>query len=365
MGGLVTKQAISKYETGKDHPSPVVMNRMAAALHVKSRELWAEPQVEVAFVAYRRQARLPKAEQRRIESIVTEALEHRVRLQDLTGQKKTELLVDAFPVNALADAEAAAVSLRKHWRLGLDPIASVIGILEDHYVHVVEVDAKDGFDGISAIARNGGENKAAAVVTKRGVDGERQRLNITHELGHLVCKMGPNVDEEKAAFQFGAAFLAPAEVIYREVGAKRHLLQVAELLLLKKRFGLSMQALLHRLRDLDVITQSYYASWWPLITKLGWRRREPEALKPERPQWLAQTLLRAVSEELLSIDEAERILPQVLESTPPLPLVGRRAFLKLPLDQRRRLMEEQAAKAEAYYRSDLDLGSLGADLADA
>ena len=36
MGGIVTKQALSKYETGKATPSPVILNKLAGVLNVKS-----------------------------------------------------------------------------------------------------------------------------------------------------------------------------------------------------------------------------------------------------------------------------------------------------------------------------------------
>lgn len=364
MGGIVTKQAISKYEMGKDIPSPVVVNKLAVALDVKSRDLWAQPDVTVEFVAYRRHSKLSKTEQQRVECIVTEGLEHRVRLQDLTGQTKVDLPLALFEVRSSEDADKAAIALRRHWRLGLDPIASVTGILEDHYVHVIEIDGPDGFDGISAIARDKGRSKAAAVISRRGVDGERQRLNLTHELGHLVCKIVGDLDEEKAAFRFGAAFLAPEEVIFREVGQKRHAIQAGELLLLKKRLGMSIQSILFRLRDLAVISQAHFNSWWPQINRLGWRKEEPGAMPPERPLWLKQAVLRAVSEELLATDEAQRILAEPLQQQPPLPLVERRAFLKLPIKQRRQLMAEQAAKLEHYYTSHPDLDHMGADLDD-
>ena len=52
--------------------------------------------------------------------------------------------------------------------------------------------------------------QAAAVVSRLGVPGDRQRLNLAHELGHLVLKIPPLADQEKLAFRFGAALLAPS-----------------------------------------------------------------------------------------------------------------------------------------------------------
>ncbi|MCZ6675567.1 MAG: ImmA/IrrE family metallo-endopeptidase [Verrucomicrobia bacterium] len=182
--------------------------------------------------------------------------------------------------------------------------------------------------------------------------GERQRLNLAHELGHLVLKIPKQLDEEKAAFRFGAAFLAPAEVILREVGTRRSFVQPQELLLLKQRFGLSIQALLYRLRDLDVIAESYYTQWCININRLGWRKQEPLEMPSEEPHWLRQSVLRAFSEGVVTQDEAERMLGEELEAEQPLLLVERRAFMKLPMDERRRILAEQARKMAAHYEQD-------------
>ena len=84
-----------------------------------------------------------------------------------------------------------------------------MGVLEDHFIHIIEVDASETFDGISAVGRDNDKNVlAAAIATRRGTPGDRHRLNIAHELGHLTLKLGEGVDAEKAAFRFGTAFLA-------------------------------------------------------------------------------------------------------------------------------------------------------------
>lgn len=187
MGGLVTKQALSKYEHGKALPSRNVLNKLAAALNVKAAYLWREPDIAVTFVAYRKKSRLPKREQEKIESFVRQSLEERVQLQNLIQQhNRVDLPIQGLRVKLEQDAERAAEDLRDRWHLGLDSIASVVNILEDHHIHVLEMDASEKFDGVSALAYDGKEVKAAAVVTRRGIAGERQRLNLAHELGHLV-----------------------------------------------------------------------------------------------------------------------------------------------------------------------------------
>jgi transcriptional regulator with XRE-family HTH domain len=350
MAGIVTKQALSKYEQGKAEPSPVVLGKLAGALGVKAVHLWAEPEVAVQFVAYRKRSRLGKREQERVESLACQALEERVRLQELTGQTNgSKLPIKELPVRSLEDAELAARQVRKAWNLGLAPIASVVDVLESHFVHVLEVDAKEEFDGISAVAHDDDKNVvAAAVVTRGGIAGERQRLNLTHELGHLVLKINDKVNEEAAAFRFGGSFLAPADVLRRDVGIKRNVIDFTELHLLRKRYGMSLQALLHRLCDLEVIGQAHYRKWCRDISMLGWKKREPGESEPEQPQWLRRTVLHALAEELITKEHAENLLGEKLKAQTPLGLMKARAFMRLPLEERRRILERQAANAAAF-----------------
>lgn len=361
MGGIVTKQALSKYEKGKARPSIVVLNKLARALNVKAMYLCSEPNLNVQFIAYRRGSGLKAREQEHVESVVRQALEERIRLQEMVQQiNGTKLPVRALRVKSLEDAESAAVELRKEWDLGFAPIASVTDVLEDHLIHVLEIDASEKFDGISAFACDNERVVAAALVSRCGVAGERQRLNLAHELGHLLLDISEDVDEEKVAFRFGAAFLAPAETVYKDVGTKRAFVQPEELLLLKRRFGMSMQALVYRLHDLGIISDSYYGQWWADINRLGWRKQEPDESDPEQPKWLSQTVLRVHAEGLVSTEVAERMLGKSLKVKPPISLVERRKFMKLPLEKRRQILAEQAKKLAAHYEQDSEWRELQA-----
>jgi len=167
---------------------------------------------------------------------------------------------------------------------------------------VVEMEVDDTrFDGISAIAQNEArEAVAAIVVSRRGVCGERQRLSLLHELGHLVLEMKPGLDPERAAFYFGAALLAPKPTLHQTVGTRRKRIEAEELLLHKRYFGISLQALLHRLFDLEIINQSYFKRWSREINRRGWKACEPNESPSETPTWLRRNLLRARAEGVIT-----------------------------------------------------------------
>lgn len=369
LGGAVTKQALSKYELDKASPSPRMLTLLAGALGVKATQLAASPEATVDFIAYRRRASLPKREQERVESEITLALEQRVQLQDRLQLSATlDLPIQAVRISRIEDAEDAAAQIRAQWGLGAEPLANVTATLEDHLVHVLAIDGDHRFDGISAVVRtNDGQVAAAAVVSDEKVVGERQRLNLAHELGHLVLDVSALADAdqiETAAFRFGAALLVPADLLRQEVGATRSFISATELLLLKQRFGISIQALVRRLRDVGVITASYYKQWCIDISRLGWRREEPGALPREVPSWLRRHTLRALAEELISPEEATALVPDLAEAVPTLRMVQRRAFLALPLEERRRIMAAQAAQLAPDYTPDPDWQDSADDIID-
>ena len=266
-----------------------------------------------------------------------------------------ELPMLSAPVRNLDDAEEAALTLRNTLNLGIDPIANLIAVLEDHYIHIIEVDASDAFDGISAVAQDTDDNLlAAAIAMRSGVSGDRQRLNITHELGHLILKLCREVDAEKAAFRFGAAFLATAEQLRRDVGERRSLIEMTELLYLKKRYGMSIQAMLFRLRDLGIITGNHYKKWCIQINRLGWKKREPIEIPPEKPERFRQQVHRALSEGLITETEARHFLNHVGETSANRSFSGRRQFLKLPKEERDRILSEQAKEMADFYEDDTE-----------
>lgn len=353
IGGVVTKQAISKYELGLDRPSAPVLTKIAGAFNLKTIQLLLEPKYRIEFIAYRKRSALRKKEQLRIENFVKESLEERLKIQNLVCPDATlNVPIRKFNINRLDEVEKAADTIRTEWNLGKDQISSVTGILENKLIHILEVDANDKFDGMAAVAYEDHHIKGVAIVVRKGTQGERQRLNLAHELGHLVLKISQSIDEEKAAFRFGAAFLAPKEWIMREVGTKRTAIDVQELIILKKKFGLSLQSILFRLKDLDMISESYYIQWVRCINKRGWKRQEPNPLSAEKTEWLKQNVYKAFAESLLSQVDAETLLGEKIDDKAQLSLKKMCSFIKLPLEERRRILAEQAEKIASDYEDD-------------
>ena len=351
---LVSSSTLSKYEKGTLQPSAKTLNQIAAALGIKSSQLWGEPPCDVDLIAFRKRTQLGKREQERIKAFVAEEVEKRIWLQEQIAEQNTlELPILGITVKNLDGAEEAAWPLRNILNLGIDPIENLIGVLEDHGMDIIEVNASESFDGISAVARDEHDKVIAAVIAIRSdVPGDRQRLNITHELGHLILDMNKNIDPEKAAFRFGAAFLAPAEQLRKDVGQKRKRFYKKQLFDLKKRYGMSIQALLYRLKDLEIITEAYYKKWCVDISKWGWKKIEPIDILPEKPERFCQQVHHALSDGLITEKDVGRLLNQTVQTSTDKRLSERRQFLALPRKERHRILSEQAKEMANFYEND-------------
>jgi Zn-dependent peptidase ImmA (M78 family) len=117
---------------------------------------------------------------------------------------------------------------------------------------------------------------------------DRERFSAAHELGHLVMhgpEDGGNKAVEDQAHQFAAAFLMPADDIRDELPATA---SWNELLILKRRWGVSIGALLMRARRLGVMPEKTYVQAVRYMSMRGWRTTEPGDLGAgEAPQLLA------------------------------------------------------------------------------
>lgn len=317
--GDISKQALSKYEKGKDAPNSTRLIQLAGVLGVKPEYFFRHSEVELGPVDFRKHSTFGKRQQEAVKEQVREHLERYFSVEELFDSEVQESSVarwlHSIPVGNPSDAERAAEQLRQQWDLGTNPISNMTETLEDNGVKVVGLEAHEQFDGLCAELNNGAD---AVVVSNINRPGERQRFNLAHELGHLVMEIPGKVhgtrDEENWCHRFSGAFLFPAEQVRETFGESRRRVLLNEYLLAKEEWGISMQAILRRLLDLDIVSQSYYQSTAKLFSIRGWRKKEPGKLKSESSYRLRQLVYRALAEDLVTPSRAAELLNTSLQS---------------------------------------------------
>jgi Zn-dependent peptidase ImmA (M78 family)/DNA-binding XRE family transcriptional regulator len=173
-----------------------------------------------------------------------------------------------------SDPLEAARELRKLLELPDGPIANVVRCVERLGVIIVPLPELRDCDAYATWA--GANNHIPVIGLASGRPVDRVRMNVAHELGHLVLHRSAHMaskENESEAYMFAAEFLMPATSIYPELAAEKlSLFRLAEL---KKKWHVSMQAILRRARELNVITDRQYRYSMLQISQRGWRIDEP------------------------------------------------------------------------------------------
>jgi transcriptional regulator with XRE-family HTH domain len=304
----VSAQAISKYERGLDTPGSDVLLRLADALGVRYEYFFRRVTLGPVFLEFRKRARFGARAQERLEGQIRDWLERYLEAESLVLPPERGFRFPShFPreVATFDEVEEAADALREAWSLGGDAIENVTELLEDHEVKVWQVESDPGFDACLAAIPDRPELPAAVV--RKGVPGDRMRMSLAHELGHLVLRPKAPLDPERAASRFGGAFLVPREAAFRELGARRTDLDFYELHLLKHKYGVSMKGWVYRARDLGIISEQRARGWFIRFSKYG--KEEPgDPCRDERPLRLERLVLHARAEGLISESRAGELL---------------------------------------------------------
>ena len=134
---------------------------------------------------------------------------------------------------------------------------------------------------------------------------------MAHELGHIVLEVASKVDDEKAAHRFAGAFLMPSEALWSEIGKHRKSIGWSELFGLKQLFGVSVQALTYRCKDLGIFSEPLFRRLFNDFARLGWRSppyEEPLSMKGEEPRRFERVCFRALAEGAVSEAKAAELL---------------------------------------------------------
>lgn len=306
----VSAQAISKYERGLDKPSSGVLIRLAKALGVHIEFFFRPTRIQDFTLAYRKRAALPKKATDAILARVREWLERYLETETLaTKHSQVFSWPRGFPyrVDSVAQVEQAAMILRGRWHMGLAPVENLVELLEDRGVKVGLIEADTHFDACAFWVKV--NNGIPVIVIRAGQPGDRQRLDLAHELGHLFLHPSRGVDHEKVAFRFGAAFLVPEPVVREELGDRRRLLNTYELHLLKHKYGLSMQAWIYRAKDLAILSDLEAGRLFREFRIRHWNTLEPgDQYPPEQPERFARLIMKILAENIVSESRAAELL---------------------------------------------------------
>jgi len=272
------KSTINKYERGTRSPDAQALVQLADALgfpvsFFSQGDVGPTSMEGVSFRARRSEVKAVTRDRtyaslKMASTVLEVATSHRFRMPtpDLPS-------IPGVPPHVAADR------LRSEWKLGQFPIPNMVHLMETKGIRVYWFHEEDhSVDAVSKVQAG----IPFALLSQRPRGGERMRFDIAHELGHLVMHRGQNelsikqIEDEANAF--AGAFLMPQEQFLKECPKTPSLVT---LLNLKPRWGVSLQALVHRCYDLNIYSEAQYKNAHRRINASDWRVNEPGQLECE------------------------------------------------------------------------------------
>ena len=293
----ISKQSLSLYINGENNPPYDNVAKISCALGFPFEYFMTEDQctAKTDNTYFRSQSTAKKLDQNvqkiKLEYVakIYEVLLNYVDFPEV-NIPKVKFETPSNPFEADSDSvmdqiELIASSVRRHWNLGIDPIDNMQYLLESNGVIVTGFnDVDDKIDAFSQRVHVQGNGYIFIVALAIGDKSDvRLRFDMGHELGHILLHNWDesndvlNKDEfnaiEKQANMFASAFLLPKESFGREV--QQYPINVEYYRSLKKKWGVSIQAMMYRARQLKIITSNQFQYMMRTVSANGWRTKEP------------------------------------------------------------------------------------------
>lgn len=266
MGGIVSKQAISKYEAAKMMPSSAIMIALAKALAVEL-DYFLRPftfDADKLEVSFRKKSSVGAKDISALKVQIQDEIERYLEIEEILG-KETPFVcnIEVGEIKTTSDMERCAQKVRDVWGMGKDSIANVEDMLEANGIKVIYTDAPDGFDGVSGIV-NG--IHYIIVLNKKKEHTERRRLTSLHELGHLLFnnRFSENLtqhEKESLCNAFANEMLLPSEKLKLYFGGKSKI-AYEELFAIGEAYGISADAIVHKLHEMGIVSDKRYKTFY-------------------------------------------------------------------------------------------------------
>lgn len=289
LTGLST-HSLSVYENGHQAPSEETFVVLAGALGITQAFL-AGPDVEEIppdAVSFRALSKMTARQRDRALSAGRVAL-----LIDDWIDARFNLPAADIPSLTGYAPESAAEVVRARWGLGERPVSNMLHLLEARGVRIYSLTAENNeLDAYSLFW-----HARPFIFLSTAKSGERGRFDAAHELGHLVLHgeyqelNRPAAEQE--ANRFAAAFLMPRSSVLAQ---GLHDATATRILQAKSIWKVAAMALTHRLYELDLLTDWGYRTICVQLSRLGYRRSEPNGIPRESSQLLSK-VFRSVRDD--------------------------------------------------------------------
>lgn len=306
----VSPATVSKWRAGSQAPEREALERLATVVNVTPEWFTRPASTSVSLPLFRSNASAHVAARAMLEARLEWTQDVAAALMEFVDYPDVNLPVRHFtnPEEITSeDIERAACECRDLWRLGRSVVQDLALAVEGAGVIVVREETGIAqIEGLSAWSKVVG--RPLILLSADKDNGYRSRFDLAHELGHLILHrhiVRPTERDrhnllEKQAHRFAGAFLLPAESFAAEVRIPPTL---DDLLILKRRWGVSAAAIIMRLKALSMLNEEGALTLFKRRSARWGAKSEPGDgdRVPEQPRLLRRTIDLLVDENVMPL----------------------------------------------------------------
>lgn len=303
----VSGAAISKWESGKQFPEESNLLALSNFFNMPIHWFLKETSLDNTPTPYFFRSRSTTSNaarniaKRKLEWTheISLALQKWVELPEVLLPKINE---DNFLHISDSEIEDLSLECRELWGLGLAPIPDVILAMESAGILCVRDEiGHTKMDGVS----HWYDDRPYTFISSDKANGIRNRFDAAHELGHIILhKTISDTDYkkyykeiERQANLFAGTFLLPSSSFAQNIA----LTTLDGLLSLKRRWKVSLAAMIMRCHQLKIIDDSHKLRLYKSKSARGWAVKEPyDDLPAELPRLLHRSIKMIVESGTVS-----------------------------------------------------------------
>ena len=311
----VSPATISKWRAGTQAPERDALERLAGVVNVTPEWFTRVPGAKLSLPLFRSNASAHVAARAMLGARLEWAQDVAAALMEYVDYPDVNLPSRDYtePEEITdEDIETVAYECRDLWRLGRSAIQDLALAVEGAGVRVVREETGiaqiEGLSAWSAVLE-----RPLILLSADKNNGYRSRFDLAHEVGHLVLHRHIQRTTDNArhklmeaqAHRFAGAFLLPAETFAIEVRMPPTL---DDLLILKRRWGVSAAAMIMRLKAIELLDDDGASILHKRRSARWGGKSEPgdEDRRPEQPRLLRRTIDLLVEEKVMPLEAIPR-----------------------------------------------------------
>lgn len=306
------RQTLSMYEISKSQPTDkILIANIAKTLNFPLSFFFEQSSQNIPQTVYFRSLLTTNKKYRNEQCIKMEFLS---QIYDLLQDYIDFPQYIPIDFSECLTPEDAAIKLREEWGLGSGPIDNLVSIVEQHGILVTTFNTStDDVDAFSQLVNSPNTNTYLIAYSSNKTSAARIHFDIAHELGHICMhEWSENIEDitkeefrskEREAHEFAAAFLLPASTFIKDAQAGPQ--TIAYYKQLKRKWKVSIAAMIRRAEKLGVITADEYQNLMRIMQRRGQRKEEPldDILITAGPSLLKTSVMMLLQEEVFTPHE--------------------------------------------------------------